>query len=49
MSERGQCWDNASAASFWAMMKCETLPSTGCFRSRLVAQETLQNRIVLFQ
>ena len=37
-SERGQCWDNAPAESFWATLKRETLPLSGCFSSRKEAQ-----------
>ena len=33
MSERGQCWDNAPAESFWATLKRETLPLSGCLSS----------------
>ena len=41
MSERGQCWDNAPAESFWATLKRETLPLSGCFSSRKEAQDTV--------
>ena len=41
MSERGQCWDNAPAESFWATLKRETLPLSGCFSSRKGAQDTV--------
>ena len=41
MSERGQCWDNAPAESFWAILKRETLPLSGCFSSRKEAQDTV--------
>lgn len=47
MSERGQCWDNAPAESFWATLKRETLPLSGCFSSRKEAQDTVTRWISL--
>ena len=41
MSERGQCWDSAPAESFWATLKRETLPLSGCCSSRKEAQDTV--------
>lgn len=41
MSERGQCWDNAPAESFWATLKRECMPWNGCFVSRLGAQREI--------
>jgi len=48
MSERGQCWDNAVAESFWATVKRETLPLSGSFSSRAVAKRTIQNWIYYY-
>ena len=48
MSRRGQCWDNAAAESFWATLKRETLPVSGCFESRAEAQRQVQDWLVYY-
>ena len=49
MSERRQCWDNAPAESFWATLKRETLPLSGCFSSRKEARDTEIRWIIQLQ
>ena len=49
MSERGQCWDNAPAESYWATLKRETLPLSGCFSSRKEAQDTVTRWISYYK
>lgn len=39
MSDRGECWDNAAAESFWATVKRENLPISGSFSSRALAKK----------
>lgn len=37
MSRLGQCWDNAPAEAFWAILKRECVPSKGSFKTRTEA------------
>lgn len=39
MSDRGECWDNAVAESFWATVKRENLPISESFSSRALAKK----------
>lgn len=40
MSDRGECWGNAVAESFWATVKRENLPISGSFSSRALAKKS---------
>ena len=48
MSAKGYCYDNAFAESFFASLKCESLPESGVFESKLHARRTIFDYIETF-
>jgi len=48
MSDRGECWDNAVAESFWATVKRENLPISGSFSSRALAKKKVIGKWILY-
>jgi len=48
MSAKGYCYDNAYAESFFASFKCESLPESGIFESKLHARRVIFDYIESF-
>jgi len=48
MSAKGYCYDNAFAESFFASFKCECLPESGIFESKLHARRAVFDYIETF-
>lgn len=48
MSQRGQCWDNAPAESFWATLKREIMPTGKRFSSYELAKAKIEKWIMYY-